>query len=109
MSDVPALILGLLCAAGGSIGFYRTGSLPSLVAGVGVGSLYMYGGLRIRDRQAYGVEVALLASLLLAASSYPRAIKTGGKPLPVGLSVLATCGLLYYGLSKFRGSGGGGV
>jgi len=42
------------------------------------------------------VELALLASILLAGSSVPRAIKTG-KPLPAGLSVLAATGLFIYG------------
>ncbi|KAI5846967.1 transmembrane proteins 14C-domain-containing protein [Tricharina praecox] len=97
MADLPALILGLLCAFGGTMGYVRTGSVPSLVAGMGVGALYTYGGLRIRNGQPYGVETALLASLVLAGSSFPRAVKTG-KPLPIGLSVLATYGLFYYGM-----------
>jgi uncharacterized membrane protein (UPF0136 family) len=42
---------------------------------MGVGALYGYGGLRIRNNQSYGIETALLASLVLAGSSYPRAIK----------------------------------
>ncbi|KAH0608885.1 uncharacterized protein LAJ45_07635 [Morchella importuna] len=100
MADLPALILGALCAFGGTMGYIRTGSVPSVVAGVGVGALYGYGGLRIKNGQPYGIETALLASLILGASSLPRAIKTG-KPLPIGLSVLATYGLFYYGL-KYR-------
>ncbi|KAI5809325.1 transmembrane proteins 14C-domain-containing protein [Pyronema omphalodes] len=97
MADLPAMVLGVLCAFGGSMGYIRQGSLPSLVAGMGVGALYGYGGLRIRNNQTYGVETALFASLVLAGSSFPRAIKTG-KPLPIGLSVLATYGLFYYGM-----------
>ena len=57
---------------------------------------YGLGGYRISKRQPYGVELALLASVLLAGSSIPRAIKSG-KPLPAGLSVLAVTGLLVYG------------
>jgi len=83
------------------MGYIRQGSIPSLVAGVGVGVLYCYGGLRIRNGQAYGIETALLASLVLAGSSFPRALK--GKPLPIGLSVLASYGLIYYGM-KWRGA-----
>ena len=40
--------------------------------------------------------MALLASVVLAGSSIPRAIRTG-KPLPIGLGVLATTGLVVYG------------
>ena len=67
----------------------RTGSVPSIVAGITVGALYVWGGLRIRAAQAYGVEIALLASVILAGSSFPRAIKSN-KPLPIGLSVLVS-------------------
>lgn len=57
---------------------------------------YTLGGIRIQSRAPYGVELALLASLVLAGSSIPRAIKTG-KPLPIGLSVLAAYGLFMFG------------
>ena len=50
----------------------------------------------MRNRQPYGVELALLASLILAGSSIPRAIKTQ-KPLPAGLSALALYGLWTFG------------
>ncbi|KAJ4372331.1 hypothetical protein N0V83_004105 [Neocucurbitaria cava] len=91
-----ALILGALTAGGGITGYVRTGSVPSVAAGVSVGVLYILGGLRIQQRTTYGVELALLASIVLAGSSIPRAIKTG-KPLPIGLSVLATFGLWTFG------------
>ncbi|KAA8905466.1 transmembrane proteins 14C-domain-containing protein [Sphaerosporella brunnea] len=107
MSDIPAFILGCLCAFGGTMGYLRTGSVPSIAAGLTVGALYNYGGYRIRHNQAYGVETALLASLILAGSSFPRALKTQ-KPLPIGLSVLAAYGLFYYGAQWSRGGGGGG-
>ncbi|CAO2656882.1 Nn.00g056850.m01.CDS01 [Neocucurbitaria sp. VM-36] len=91
-----ALILGALTAGGGITGYVRTGSVPSVAAGVTVGALYILGGLRIQQRASYGVELALLASVVLAGSSIPRAIKSG-KPLPIGLSVLATFGLWTFG------------
>jgi len=74
----------------------RTGSVPSITAGLAVGILYGLGGYRISRRQPYGIELALLASILLAGSSIPRAIKTG-KPLPAGLGALAVTGLVVYG------------
>ena len=57
---------------------------------------YGLGGYRIRARQPYGVELALLASIILAGSSIPRAIRSQ-KPLPVGLSALALFGLVQFG------------
>ena len=54
----------------------------------------------MRSRQPYGVEMALLASVVLAGSSFPRAIKTQ-KPLPIGLSVVAAYGLYRFGLLRF--------
>lgn len=50
----------------------------------------------MRNGQSYGVEMALLASLVLAGSSVPRAMRSG-KPLPIGLSVMAAFGLYRFG------------
>ncbi|EOD48731.1 Transmembrane [Neofusicoccum parvum] len=97
--ETVAFILGALTAGGGITGYARTGSIPSIAAGVTVGTLYGLGGFRISNKQPYGVELALLASIILAGSSIPRAIKTGGKPLPVGLSLLATYGLINFGMA----------
>jgi uncharacterized membrane protein (UPF0136 family) len=59
----------------------------------------------MRNRQPYGVELALAASLLLAGSSVPRAVR-GRKPVPVVLSLVAVCGLLVFGGAYRRGGGG---
>jgi uncharacterized membrane protein (UPF0136 family) len=50
------------------------------------------------------VQLALLASIVLAGSSVPRAIRSG-KPLPIGLSVLALVGLYNFGVATLAGSG----
>jgi len=96
--DLIALFLGFLVAGGGITGYVRTGSLPSVIAGVSVGALYSLGGLRIRNKQPYGVELALLASVVLAGSSIPRALKSG-KPLPTLLSFIAVFGLVNFGIA----------
>lgn len=57
---------------------------------------YLLGGYRIQNRQTYGVELALVASIVLAGSSIPRALKSQ-KPLPAGLSLLALYGLYTFG------------
>lgn len=80
------------------MGYVRTGSMPSIIAGCSVGFLYGLGGYRIQNRQPYGVELGLLASVILAGSSIPRAIRSQ-KPLPIGLSVLACFGLYQFGMA----------
>jgi len=95
-SPNTAYFLALLTAGGGITGYIRTGSVPSIAAGCTVGALYALGGYRIQSRQPYGVELALLASIVLAGSSVPRAIRSQ-KPLPMGLSVLALYGLYAFG------------
>lgn len=94
--EIPAYIIGALTAGGGTFGYIKTGSIPSVVAGVTVGTLYLLGGYRIQTKQPYGVELALLASIILAGSSIPRALKSQ-KPLPTGLSLLALYGLYAFG------------
>ncbi|EGP87155.1 uncharacterized protein MYCGRDRAFT_80798 [Zymoseptoria tritici IPO323] len=94
-----AFVLGALTAGGGITGYVRTGSIPSVTAGCTVGAFYLLGGYRISNRQSYGVELALLASVILAGSSFPRAMKSGFKPLPTGLSVLAAVGLVQFGMA----------
>ncbi|KAE8371792.1 transmembrane proteins 14C-domain-containing protein [Aspergillus bertholletiae] len=91
-----ALSLSILTSLGGVIGYARTGSVPSIAAGLSVGALYLYSFQRLRTGQAYGDELGLLASIVLSGSSIPRAIKTR-KPVPIGLSFVAIYGLLVFG------------
>ncbi|KAI0413375.1 hypothetical protein EKO27_g7642 [Xylaria grammica] len=97
-----AYVLGALTATGGSIGYARTGSVPSIAAGLTVGLLYGLGGYRVQNRQSYGVELALLASVILGGSSIPRALRLR-KPVPVVLSLISTFGLYTFG-NAFRKS-----
>ncbi|PYH95054.1 hypothetical protein BO71DRAFT_429471, partial [Aspergillus ellipticus CBS 707.79] len=91
-----ALALSLLTSLGGIIGFARTGSIPSIVAGISVGALYLLSFLRQRSNQPYGIEIGLLASVVLAGSSIPRALKTK-KLVPSVLSFVAVYGLVVFG------------
>lgn len=54
------------------------------------------GGYRIANNEPYGVELSLLASLVLGGSAFPRAIRLR-KPVPIMLSLLATYGLVTFG------------
>lgn len=78
------------------MGYVKTRSLPSIIAGWSVGLLYGLGGYRIQNNQTYGVELSLLASIILGGSSIPRAIRLQ-KPVPILLSILSTFGFLTFG------------
>ncbi|KAG6061625.1 hypothetical protein E4U17_000784 [Claviceps sp. LM77 group G4] len=94
--ETSSYALAALTAGGGLMGFVKSGSVPSLIAGTAVGVLYGLGGYRIQNRQPYGVELSLLASIILGGSAFPRAIRLR-KPVPVLLSVLSAYGLLTFG------------
>ncbi|KAL2756828.1 hypothetical protein ACRALDRAFT_1062514 [Sodiomyces alcalophilus JCM 7366] len=98
--QTPSYILGALTATGGIIGFLKTRSLPSIIAGCTVGLLYGAGGYRIQNHESYGVELSLLASALLGGSAIPRAIRLR-KPVPILLSLLSAFGLFTFG-NEFR-------
>lgn len=85
--------MGGLCIFGGGMGFAKTGSIPSLVAGVGVGLLYLYSGSVISNGGAYGWEYALAASAVLFLSSVARFAKG---PVPKGLTVTSAATAFYY-------------
>ncbi|KAL2016424.1 hypothetical protein VTK56DRAFT_3545 [Thermocarpiscus australiensis] len=94
--ELPSYILSALTAAGGVAGYVRTKSKPSLIAGTAVGLLYGLGGYRIANNQPYGLELSLLASVVLGGSAIPRAIRLR-KPVPIMLSLLAAYGLVTFG------------
>ncbi|KAI5999410.1 transmembrane proteins 14C-domain-containing protein [Pisolithus orientalis] len=99
MSGIPAYAMGGLCLAGGVTGFVRTRSVPSLVAGVGVGLLYLWSAEAIKKGHPNGVEGALGASALLLLSSLPRVAKG---PVPAILAATSTAAGLYYGKTLYQ-------
>lgn len=99
--DTQSFILAALTATGGIIGYARTGSVPSVAAGLAVGLLYGIGGYRQQNRQPYGIELSLLASVILGGASIPRAIRLR-KPVPVMLSLIATYGLYKFGSAYIK-------
>jgi len=94
MSAYPACIMSGLCIIGGVTGFARTRSIPSLVAGVSVGLLYLWSADRIRKGTPNGLEGAIGASAILLLSSLPRITKG---PVPAILAATATVSGAYYG------------
>ncbi|RDX40547.1 hypothetical protein OH76DRAFT_1366074, partial [Lentinus brumalis] len=97
-SAYPAYVMGTLCLVGGLTGFARTRSIPSLVAGVGVGALYLWSADSIRKGTANGLEAALGASALLLLSSLPRATKG---PVPAVLTATSAVSAYYYGKTVY--------
>ncbi|KAI0642256.1 transmembrane proteins 14C-domain-containing protein [Trametes meyenii] len=98
MSAYPAFIMGTLCIVGGITGFARTRSIPSLVAGVGVGALYLWSADSLRKGTANGLEAALGASAILFLSSVPRAAKG---PVPAVLTATSAVSAYYYGKTLY--------
>ncbi|EIN09654.1 hypothetical protein PUNSTDRAFT_143143 [Punctularia strigosozonata HHB-11173 SS5] len=94
MSAYPSYTMGGLCLFGGLSGFARRRSIPSLVAGVGVGALYLWSAETIRKGESNGLEGALGASALLLLSSLPRVAKG---PVPAVLAVTSALSSVYYG------------
>lgn len=112
--------MAALCTAGGLFGFYRTRSMPSLLAGIGVGSLYGVSGYKIYTGQDNGFEATagilyvllvdwysslltwqmpiLAASAILLLASAPRARK--GR-VPLALTDTSAITGAYYGIKVY--------
>ena len=112
------------------MGYVRTQSKPSLIAGVGLGISYAYAGMLthllgtpppscglllliihtqpgylIKQNRDYGTELALGNSAVLTASAIPRIIKTGGRaPVPLTLGAAGFLASYYYArkVQEFR-------
>jgi len=99
--DHPAFTLSGLCAIGGLMGYFRKGSVPSLVAGLGVSTLYGISGYLLNQNANYGLELALGTSSVLLAAGLSRATSTGfKKPIPLALVLLGGLSTGYY-LKKY--------
>ncbi|KAJ4424277.1 hypothetical protein N0V82_000977 [Gnomoniopsis sp. IMI 355080] len=101
-ADHPAFTLAGLLAVGGTMGYVKGGSKPSLIAGVGLGASYGLAGYLLRENKDYGSELALGNSLALVGAATSRCMKTGWRaPVPLGL--FATGSLAsYYFLRKYK-------
>ncbi|CAI7616639.1 hypothetical protein N7455_008746 [Penicillium solitum] len=97
MAEHPSFTLAALLPIGGTVGFLRTRSAPSLIAGVGLGVSYAYSGYLIKENKDYGTELALGNSILLLGSAIPRIIKTKARAaMPLALGATGLLASFYY-------------
>ncbi|KDN60647.1 putative transmembrane protein 14C [Colletotrichum sublineola] len=129
MAEHPAFTLAGLLAGGGTFGFYRTRSKPSLIAGLTLGASFACAGpappprpvllprvawilpltystlsigYLLKKNKDYGAELALGSSVLLLGAGAQRMIATQAKSPPaIGLSVAGALSTYYY-QKKFR-------
>ena len=88
------IIFGVLTIAGGIIGYVKSGSTPSIIAGSITGILLLIGAWLLPERAVAGLLTVLIVSLLLAAQFVPKFIKTG-KAMPAGMmSILSVIGII---------------
>jgi len=85
--------MGVACIGGGITGYLKTGSKPSLIAGVAVGALYLWSGAVAMNGDTRGYYGAAGASAILFLSSLPRVAKG---PVPLALTVLSAASGAYY-------------
>ncbi len=94
MSTV-AFVIGAINAIGGIIGFTKSGSNASLIAGTTFGVLFSAAGLLIGQRNIMGARIAVVSSLALLGAMGPKALRTKA-PVPVLMVILGLSGLIVY-------------
>jgi uncharacterized membrane protein (UPF0136 family) len=94
MSTV-SLVIASVSTIGGIIGYFKSGSFASLVAGSIFGLLYISSAYLINQKNPLGVKIATIVSFILAFSMAKKALNM--KPVPVIMFSLGLFGLYYYG------------
>ncbi|XBW37578.1 hypothetical protein QEN19_003159 [Hanseniaspora menglaensis] len=96
--DHLAFTLGGLTALGGSMGYFKSQSKPSLIGGLAIGSAYAVSGYYFKNAEVEtGLSIALATSSLLTFVGGRRSFATGfKKPVPLVLLSLGSIGLSYY-------------
>ncbi|KAL2711052.1 hypothetical protein KLU848_0289 [Kluyveromyces marxianus] len=93
----PSYTLAALATIGGTMGYVRKGSVPSLIAGLTFGGIYGYAGYLLKQNADYGLELALGASSVMLATGIARGIPSRfTKPVPLVLTLLGGLGTFYY-------------
>jgi uncharacterized membrane protein (UPF0136 family) len=88
------IIFGLLTIVGGVIGYFKAGSVASIIAGGIAGILLLAAAFLLPEHRVAGLATALIVSFLLAAQFVPKFFRTG-KVMPAGMmSVLSVIGII---------------
>ncbi len=87
------VVFGLLTIAGGIIGYVKTGSVASIIAGSISGVLLLLGAFLLPAHRA-GLAIALIVSVLLAAQFLPKFFRTGSVMPAGGMSVLSVIAII---------------
>ncbi|RKP11260.1 transmembrane proteins 14C-domain-containing protein [Piptocephalis cylindrospora] len=101
MSHHTPYSLAALCATGGIVGFARTGSKPSLVAGLGLGLLYGVSGYLIQKNKDHGHDLAAVTSAVLMGALLPRGLRQR-KAMPLVLGSVGVLGLGYHSRKAYE-------
>ena len=87
------IILGILTATGGSIGFFIKGSLPSLIAGLSFGPLLILSGLQTKNGIIKFETLGLVITLALDLFFTYRLFKTHAI-FPAGAFVILSTAII---------------
>nr|CAH7747891.1 unnamed protein product [Callosobruchus chinensis] len=90
--DIPGFLYAGAVAAGGIMGYYKAGSVPSLAAGLLFGSALAYGAYEVsRDPANYTVQLAT-SSILAGIMGYR--FYNSGKIMPAGVVCLLSVAMI---------------
>lgn len=89
------IVTGVISCLGGLIGYFKSSSIPSLIAGNLFGSLYIVGGyMATHGKKPNGRILILVVSTLLLAAMGKKSLS--GKLVPVVMTFLSICNLVAY-------------
>ena len=88
------IVFGVLTIAGGVVGYFKAGSVASIIAGSITGVLLLVAAFLLPEHRAIGLATAFIISLLLAAQFAPKFLRTG-RVMPAGMmSILSVIGVI---------------
>ena len=97
--------LAAVLAGGGLAGYVKAKSFPSLIAGFGLSALYAGSGVLINNGScAKGHLSAIVPSLVLVGAMGSKAVKSGGKPIPIAFTLVGTLATAYNSKKYLDGS-----